>query len=275
MIPRRVEAQLRWDQHLCPALWSLWFATKVNTGVSLSIKRCLSRGEEDEQNERSVGEAAKAICKVLWDGQYRTPSGELKELRGDMSKLVQAEGLTKTQKALLHNYHFMSARIPGTRQVRRSISHVIFSSRVVYGLPIFMTVTPGERHSGLMIRLTRYRRSDPAVNVGAPEFMPWVGYDKPLATAKGACHAFSRLATYVHVVCFTTKMSHAFLCVSLLPTHMQGFPTCAPPVAKCAVEVHKLLMCSPQSLRTSLVCKSPTTASSRAPLICQSMICAS
>ena len=213
MIPRRVEAQLRWDQLLCPALWSLWFATRVNTGVSLSIRRCLSRGGEDEQSERSVGEAAKAICKLLWDGKYRTASGELKELRGDMSKLAHADGLDKTQKALLQNYNFMSARIPGTRQIRRSISHVIFSSRVVYGLPIFMTVTPGERHSGLMIRLMRYRRSDPTVNVGAPEFLPWIGHDKPLVTAKSTLHAFPRFATCVSVwafrnACFSCVIMH-------------------------------------------------------------------
>ena len=188
----------------------------------------VSPGEgKDEQSERSVGEAAKAICKVLWDGKYRTASGELKELRGDMSKLAHAEGLDKTQKALLQNYNFMSARIPGTRQIRRSISHVIFSSRVVYGLPIFMTVTPGERHSGLMIRLMRYRRSDPAVNVGAPEFLPWIGHDKPLVTAKSTLHAFPRFETCFSVWGFSQRVF--LMCSSAFHRRRRtcnGFPTC-------------------------------------------------
>ena len=55
-------------------------------------------------------------------------------MRGDVSEIQDAIGLTQTPKALLRNYHFMSARIPGTRQVRRSINHVVFSARVVFGL---------------------------------------------------------------------------------------------------------------------------------------------
>ena len=46
MIPRRVEAQMRWDWDLVPAVWSLRFATKVNLGASLSIKRTLAGGRK-------------------------------------------------------------------------------------------------------------------------------------------------------------------------------------------------------------------------------------
>ena len=98
---------------------------------------------------------------------------------GDTTEIMQAIGLTKTQRALIQNYNFMSGRIQGTRQIRRSINHVVFSSRVVYGLPVFMTVTPSERHSGLMIRLTRCRRNDPAIQPGNPEFATWFGHSAP------------------------------------------------------------------------------------------------
>merc|ERR1712185_111415 len=80
---------------------------------------------------------------------------------------------------MIQNYHFMSTRVPGSRQIRRSMHHVVFSSRVTYGLPVFVTLTPSERHSGLMIRLTRYRRNDPAITVASPEFAPWIGHDAP------------------------------------------------------------------------------------------------
>ena len=60
----------------------------------------------------------------------------------------------------------MSGKIAGTRQIRRSIFHMVFSSRIVYGNPVFMTVTPSERHSGLAIRLYRGRSSDPAYRNG-------------------------------------------------------------------------------------------------------------
>ena len=83
-------------------------------------------------------------------------------VRGDVSKINKIIVLKPAEGAILRNFHFMSNRLPGTRQVRNSIRHMIFSSRVFYGVPIFMTFTPSERHSGLAIRLYRGRSSDPA-----------------------------------------------------------------------------------------------------------------
>ena len=57
MMSDRVEANIRWDWDLNPALWSLSFASKVNLGVSMSIKRCLRRSDESEHaNEKKIGE---------------------------------------------------------------------------------------------------------------------------------------------------------------------------------------------------------------------------
>ena len=73
----------------------------------------------------------------------------------------------------------MSSRLPGTRQVRNSIRHIIFSSRIFYGAPVFMTLTPSERHSGLAIRLYRGRASDPAFESAAQDLRPWIGAQSP------------------------------------------------------------------------------------------------
>jgi hypothetical protein len=100
-------------------------------------------------------------------------------VRGDVSKLGQIIGLTDTQKAILQNYHFMSSRIAGTRQIRNSIRHIVFSSRIFYGTTVFATVTPSERHSGLAIRLFRGRRNDPAYACAAREFLPFIDHDTP------------------------------------------------------------------------------------------------
>ena len=179
MMARRVEAQMRWDWDFLPALWSLTFATQVNLGVALGIKRALRKGEDDDSCDKGIGDSAAMIYKLLWSGEYMAPNGKRTQIKGDVSKLPLAIGLTPTQKALLMNYRFLSSRIPGTRQIRRQINHLVFSARVFYGLPVFLTVTPSERHNGLMIRLTRYRRNDPAIQVGSPEFLPWIGHDKP------------------------------------------------------------------------------------------------
>ena len=100
-------------------------------------------------------------------------------MRGDISKISQIIGLRDTERALLKNYHFMSSRLAGTRQVRNSIRHIVFSSRIFYGAPVFMTFTPSERHSGLAIRLSRGRQNDPAFTGAAQVVKPWIGRDSP------------------------------------------------------------------------------------------------
>ena len=183
MTARRVEAQFRWDWDLNPALQSLSFASKVNLGMSMSVKRALKGSHEGDVSGEDISAAAKKILSLLWFGEYTTHAGNRMPVRGDLSKILQIHGLTDTEKPLINNYHFMSSRLSGSRQIRRSMNHIMFSSRVVYGLPVFMTVTPSERHSGLTIRLTRYRRKDPALSPPDGEavhpFQPWCGFDVP------------------------------------------------------------------------------------------------
>ena len=64
----------------------------------------------------------------------------------------------------------------GTQQIRLKIGHCLFGARVVYGDGIFMTITPSERHSGLVLRLSRYRRNDPIVQ---EDLRQACGHDTP------------------------------------------------------------------------------------------------
>ncbi len=41
------------------------------------------------------------------------------------------------------------------------MGHCLFGARAVYGDILFLTVSPSERHSGLVLRLSRCRRNDP------------------------------------------------------------------------------------------------------------------
>ena len=146
----------------------------------MSIKRCLRRaGEAENANEKGIGEATANIYRLLQDGEYVDGTGRRCKVRGDVSKIIQIIGLTPTQKMLLRNYQFMSSRLPGTRQVRRSINHYLFSARVVYGLPVFITVTPSEKHAGLCARLFRYRRNDPGIAHAGQAFKQYVGANTP------------------------------------------------------------------------------------------------
>ena len=98
------------------------------------------------------------------EGEYVKANGSRAPINGDTRRMLQAVGLTAAQRAILQNMQFISSRVPGTRQVRRGMNHVIFSAKIVYGLPVICTITPSERHNGLALRLTRYRRRDPAVD---------------------------------------------------------------------------------------------------------------
>ena len=183
MLARRVEGQLRMDQHLLPAVWSLCFATKVNTFSNIAMQKNMAPGRYEDGDETNIGKHTQAIYHMLHKGNYTDSDGKQKPIAGDLSKLLQATNITQQQKSLLQSYHFMSARLPGTRQLRRGINHRLFSAQVFYGLPIFMTVTPSDRHSGLMLRLSRYRRNDPIVTTcvarGEPDIQPWAGFGTP------------------------------------------------------------------------------------------------
>ena len=74
----------------------------------------------------------------------------------------------------------------GTQQIRLKIGHSLFGSRVVYGDGIFMTVTPSERHSGLVLRLSRYRREDPIVQ---EDLRGTAGHDTPKLEADDVAYA--------------------------------------------------------------------------------------
>ena len=141
----------------------------------MDIKRALRRGAGEEETDQSIGEAAIRIYQLLHTGGYEDALGRRMPVRGDISKITKIIGMKHTEEALLANFQFMSSRIPGARQVRNSIRHMIFSSRIFYGVPVFMTLTPSERHTGLAIRLYRGRSGDPAFLSAAQEMRRWIG----------------------------------------------------------------------------------------------------
>ena len=164
----RCESQMRVDWNFLPGIMSLAFASKVNLGMSMSINRALRRGADTSMADGDIGKATTRIYELLWTGEYMH-NGQRLPIRGDISKFEQIISLTDTEKALIRNYHFMSSRIGGTRQIRSSIRHMVFASRIRYGVPLFVTVTPSKRHSGLAARLFRGRLRDPAYQCTAQD----------------------------------------------------------------------------------------------------------
>ena len=51
--------------------------------------------------------------------------------------------------------------LEGTQQVRLLAGHTQFGARVVHGDCLFLTLSPNEQKSALVLRLSRYRQNDP------------------------------------------------------------------------------------------------------------------
>ena len=192
-MPRRIEAQYRRHWSYVPGLWNLYFREQVNLGASL---RAVSRGtaaEPQDQTEQDAGVAAADLYEKLHTGYYLTQTGNRCKIDGDVSKLRFAVGVTSLQKRLLADFSFRTRAIGGTQEIRGKIGQICFWGSVVYGNGIFMTISPGERHNYLAIRLSRYRRRDPYITSNAPDERdeaPWIGADAPSLEA-GAEDRFS------------------------------------------------------------------------------------
>ena len=86
------------------------------------------------------------------------------------------------QKDLIRDMVFLSQKFPGTQQIRLLIGHALFGADVQYGMPLFWTISPSSKHSGLCVRLSRYMKSDPYVttqNSKGYAFRQWLGENVP------------------------------------------------------------------------------------------------
>ena len=89
----------------------------------------------------------------------------------------------------MQDLEFLQGKTPGTQQVRLMIGHALFGARVEYGEPLFFTISPSSRHSGLCIRLTRYRECDPVLQTWSaadPDLRPWHKRQQPRLWASKA-----------------------------------------------------------------------------------------
>ena len=80
--------------------------------------------------------------------------------------------------------------IAGCQALRKQIGHILFGMRVVYGEPIFMTLSPNRRHSSLILKLSRTRRNDVGITGDddiSRQKTKFCGADKPSIFVPGFC----------------------------------------------------------------------------------------
>ena len=161
-LPQRVEGQYRRHWSFTPALWNLYFRERLNLGVGLSVKRNLADASSGQEVETDAALAAADLLQKLEKGFY-IDNGKRRRINGDASKLLFAEKLSQLQRRLLSDFRFRCKALPGTQEMRTKIGHVGFWAGVNYGNGIFCTISPGERHNYLSLKLSRYRAHDPFV----------------------------------------------------------------------------------------------------------------
>ena len=168
---RRVEAQFRRDWTFGFAVWNYLFRTAVNlqkNAYMFSAPDADGGGYHLLKPEEIVA-GAQELARRL-NGTYTDVNGGEKPVRGDLTKLRFAN-LQPAARKILANVEARAANIPGTHEVRKTMRLQTHAYRVCYGTSIFLTFSPSERDTALMLRLARVREEDPALlRDGAKKF---------------------------------------------------------------------------------------------------------
>jgi hypothetical protein len=180
IITRRCEKALSnsWDLGFC--LSSLLFRSKLNMSRSLyAFENEKRAGGGFGFTPQELEGASIDICNAL-SGTYKDARGRTLQVKGDLSKVHLVKKLSEPSKIILGRVHTVAQNIEGTNEVRTLMRYDTHAFRIAHGVPLFVTVSPDEKHNLLMLRFSRARRNDPAVNVKGQEFAKKYGaIDEP------------------------------------------------------------------------------------------------
>ena len=178
---RQAASQFRRDWNFAPALWNFLFRTRVNQmpNASAYIYVNQENGADGHRTmtPKEIEQGAQEIYRKLRQGVYVDVNNQNKAINGDLSKLRYVPGLSAAAQKLLSNAEARTKTIPGTHAVRSTMRHQTHAYRVNYGLAIFITFSPSERDSTIMVRMVRARRGDPAI--GEDRSKAFYGRNKP------------------------------------------------------------------------------------------------
>ena len=104
---------------------------------------------EGRITEQEWETAAVQVCKAL-GGTYEDTGGRKRSVAGDMTKVRYVPTLSSAAKKLLQHIEHTTKKIPGAQETRRQMRFDTNALRVKYGVPIFVTFSPDEKHNLLM-----------------------------------------------------------------------------------------------------------------------------
>ena len=121
------------------------------------------KGGKRVLTNKEIANAARELLKAAVTGKYRDITGAFKAVNVDFTKLRYVPELSAAARRLLDNIEARSRNIPGTHEVRKITRHQTHAHRVCHGTSLFVTLSPSERDTTLMLKLARLRQSDPAI----------------------------------------------------------------------------------------------------------------
>lgn len=162
---RQVACQFRRDWNFSPTLWNYLFRTMINLQPNAFVfaTRDADTGAVRKLKDIEIEQGVKEIYRNLEQGTYVDVNGQNKAIKGDLSKLRHVPKLSDAAKKVLMNAEARTRKVPGTHEVRCTMRHQTHAFRVNYGLALFVTFSPSERDTCIMLRMARARQSDPAI----------------------------------------------------------------------------------------------------------------
>ena len=103
----RVESQFRTDWNCMPLLRNLHFRKAVLCSKKIWSGSAVVAGQAADADVNPYIEAAQGLHSHLKKGTYKHQCGKQLPLKGDVSKLLYAHGITQEQKQLLRNMQFV------------------------------------------------------------------------------------------------------------------------------------------------------------------------
>lgn len=176
---RQVASQFRRDWSFGPVLCNYVFRTNINQQAN--AYPFSTRGPDGKGRRMltpdEIHQGIMEVYKTLNTGTYLDINNEKKAINGDLSKLRFAPNLSAAARKMLDNLEARTRKQPGTHEIRSIMRHQTHANRVAFGTSVFVTFSPSERDTTIMIRMARTRQNDPAIaNDPCKEFY---GRDKP------------------------------------------------------------------------------------------------
>ena len=150
-----------------------------------SVAFAQKRGSATMTSSWDYIQAAKNLCWHLQNGVVGSGPTRIK-ISGDTTLLPRAKGLKPLERRMAWAQHFLAKRMSGTQQVRQLMGHRQFGARVCHGDCIFFTISPNPQMSALVLKLSRYRESDPYIKHGSETARRLARQDYPRLEAKRA-----------------------------------------------------------------------------------------